>query len=103
MTRKQKINLISISVVAAYFLTFVLMLRDDTCLTCNALLWTVFIVPMLTAMFMSYDGQPEALMWFFILLEMGVLFVVIRFVVALFIKKEKNNTVAPDESVQTRT
>jgi len=85
MNQKTKINLVSTCLITIYFIVFILMI-NYTCVNCHDVLWSLFFVPMMTLFFLGYDGQPEIVVWSVILVEMFLLFLLLRWIISSIIK-----------------
>lgn len=85
MNKKTRINLISICLIAIYFIVFLFMI-DDTCVDCVDILWTLYFVPTMTLSFLGYDGQSDVVVWSVILVEMFLLFLLVKWIISLVTK-----------------
>ena len=62
---------------------------NEFCDWCNEFLWTIFIVPTFTAMLLSYDGQSEFLVWSAIIIEMIMLYFIVRMIISAIMNVRK--------------
>jgi len=86
MNKKTRINLILICLIAIYFIVFIFMIDDTACVDCVDILWTLYFVPTMTLSFLGYDGQSDVVVWSVILVEMFLLFLIVKWIVSLVTK-----------------
>lgn len=83
MSKLSNSNILATIMTLIYLITFIISFNSNYN-WCHYFNTTIFIIPWFTAYGLSYDGQPDIVVWSAIIMEMVILFLLLRLIIITY-------------------